>query len=53
MSPKDVVRAFHAAGGARDVEALCALYAEDAVTATGTSWSFLRMHNLPLSSVTS
>jgi ketosteroid isomerase-like protein len=31
MSPKDVVRAFHAAFVARDVDALCALYADDAV----------------------
>jgi steroid delta-isomerase-like uncharacterized protein len=31
MSPKEVVRAFHAAFLARDVEALCALYADDAV----------------------
>jgi steroid delta-isomerase-like uncharacterized protein len=31
MTPKDVVRAFHAAFVARDVEALCALYADDAV----------------------
>jgi steroid delta-isomerase-like uncharacterized protein len=31
MSPKDVVKAFHAAFVARDVAALCALYADDAV----------------------
>jgi hypothetical protein len=31
MSPKEVLRAFHAAFVARDVEALCALYADDAV----------------------
>ena len=31
MTPKDVVRAFHAAFVARDLDALCALYAEDAV----------------------
>jgi len=31
MTPKDVVRAFHAAFVARDVDALCALYADDAV----------------------
>jgi steroid delta-isomerase-like uncharacterized protein len=31
MTPKEVVRAFHAAFVARDVDALCALYADDAV----------------------
>src|SRR5262245_44706808 len=31
MSPKEVVRAFYVAFVARDVDALCALYAEDAV----------------------
>jgi steroid delta-isomerase-like uncharacterized protein len=31
MTPKEVVRAFHAAFVARDVEGLCALYADDAV----------------------
>jgi steroid delta-isomerase-like uncharacterized protein len=31
MTPKEVVRAFHAAFVARDVDALCALYAADAV----------------------
>jgi len=31
MTPKEVLRAFHAAFVARDVEALCALYAYDAV----------------------
>ena len=31
MTPKEVVRAFHAAFVARDVDALGALYAEDAV----------------------
>lgn len=31
MRPKDVVRAFHAAFVARDVDALCDLYADDAV----------------------
>ncbi len=31
MTPKEVVREFHRSFVARDVEALCALYAEDAV----------------------
>lgn len=31
MTPKEVVRAFHAAFVAGDVDALCALYADDAV----------------------
>lgn len=31
MTPKDVVKAFHSAFVARDVDALCALYADDAV----------------------
>ncbi len=31
MTPKEVLRAFHAAFVARDVEGLCALYADDAV----------------------
>ncbi len=31
MTPRDVVKAFHAAFVAQDVDALCALYADDAV----------------------
>jgi len=31
MTPKEVLRAFHAAFVTRDVDALCALYADDAV----------------------
>jgi steroid delta-isomerase-like uncharacterized protein len=31
MTPRELIQAFHAAFVARDVEALCALYADDAV----------------------
>lgn len=46
MTPKDLVRAFHAAFVARDVDALCAL--DVFQRGYWDKLTFLRAHGLPL-----